>query len=59
MDGTVNIELLKNFAKKDMKDYPITQGYILVEPEHIPIEVFISKFELWLRSLKMETELKS
>ena len=59
MDRIINIELLQKFAKEDIKDYPITQGYILAEPENISIEVFVIKLELWLRSLKMETELKS
>ena len=59
MSSNVKLKLLKEFAKKEMKDYPITQGCILVEPRDIPDEAFVNKLKLWLMLLKMETGAKS
>lgn len=59
MDRTVNIEPVKKFARHEMKDYPITQGYILSEPEAISIDEFVVKLVLWSRSLKMESLARS
>ena len=42
MSSNVKLKLLKEFAKKEKKDYPITQGCILAEPGDIPVDVFFT-----------------
>jgi len=59
MSSNIKLKLLKEFAKNEMKDYPITQGCILVEPRDMPDEVFLTKLMFWLLLLKMETGAKS
>ena len=59
MSSNVKINVLKEFAKKEMKDYPVTRGCILAEPGDIPNDVFLAKLKLWLSMLKMENEAKS
>ena len=55
---TVNLKSLKNFAKKELKDYPITCKFILEEPEKISSEEFILKVKVWLQTFEKDIEIK-
>ena len=47
-------EPLKKFAKKELRDCPITREIILEEPDRIPVEEFVTKSLIWLRLLEKE-----
>ena len=55
----INLKSLKKFAKKELKNYPLTSKFILEEPEKISDEEFIIKIKVWLQLLEKDIEIRS
>jgi hypothetical protein len=58
MNQRVNLVTLQEFARKRLKDYPITREFILEESTTMIIEDFLSNIRTWLRLLEKEIRQK-
>jgi hypothetical protein len=59
MRSIVNLGLLKEFAKRELRDYHFTRDLILAEPQAIPMQEFVAKSRFWLCLLRKEEDAKS
>jgi hypothetical protein len=58
MNQVLHLEALKLFAKKQLREYPITREFILEEPTEMTTEHFLSNIRTWLRLLEKEIHQK-
>jgi hypothetical protein len=55
----IDIISLKQFAKKELRQYALTYEFLLGEPDMIPVEEFVTKVRVWLQLLEKDIEMKS
>jgi hypothetical protein len=59
MYRTISLKPLKDFARKEMKEYPIIRTILLEEADSIPWVEFLLKVRIWLNLLEKDIERKS
>lgn len=58
MQPRVFFRPVKAFAKRVLRNCPLTEGIIAAEPDDMPVEEFILKAKIWLQVLAKELQTK-
>ena len=57
-EAAISIVPLKQFAKRTLKQYPLTYDFLLGEPDAISVREFVLKAGVWLQLLEKDIEMK-